>query len=320
MKEKTPRLRATVIANPVSGGRRASRAAEEIACGLRKRGAAVELRTTDAPGTARRLATEAVRDEVPVVVGCGGDGTMQELAEALRGASTALAVFPGGRCNDLALALGQSVPGRRRRRFIERLCAAVTAEKPAVRQVDLGLFRPREGPERVFCTVATLGFDTAVSRFVEQRRLPVKGTLAYIYGVLRLLPGFRFPMVKLRGGFGESDGRVLLVATGNTACYGGAMQIVPPAVPDDGRFHLCVVKQVPRWTVLSFLPRVLRGSHLGHPAVTTLTTAEFSIETPDGEEWVCADGETLGKTPCTLTTLPGALRVVDLRVADEKEE
>jgi diacylglycerol kinase (ATP) len=164
-------------------------------------------------------------------------------------------------------------------------------------------------PPRHFCTVATLGFDSRVSRYVEQHRLPVKGTLAYLYSTLRILLGFQPVLLRLRGDFGVFEGRVTLAATGNTAFYGGAMRIAPGAKLDDGLFHLCIVGAVPRRTVLRILPKVFSGAHLAHPAVRMLTTRSLEIETPEGAEWICADGESICQTPARLEVRPGALRV-----------
>ena len=86
---------------------------------------------------------------------------------------------------------------------------------------------------------------------METRRLWVKGTLSYLYGIARVLPGFAFPRVIMRGDFGERDERMLLAATGNTACYGGAMKIVPGAALDDGLLEICAVKQVSRQPALA---------------------------------------------------------------------
>jgi diacylglycerol kinase (ATP) len=164
--------------------------------------------------------------------------------------------------------------------------------------------------DKRFLTVATLGFDSEVSRFVETRKLWLKGTPAYLYGVVRVLMSFRSPLVRLKGDFGSREQRVLLTATGNAPSYGGAMFITPGAVLDDGVFQVCIVGEVSAFTVLRILPRVLKGTHITHPAVTLLNTSTLEIETPEGPQWVCADGETLGQTPCRLTVRPKALQVI----------
>ena len=287
-----------IIANPTSGSRSAPKLATRAKELLQGEGASVELRVTSERGDAQRFSAEAVSIGIRAVVGCGGDGTLQEIATALDGTQTAMGILPGGRCNDFAQALGfkKTDPA-------ERLVSILRANQR--RAVDLGAI----GDKR-FLTVATLGFDSDVSRFVETHKLWFKGTLAYTYGVLRILRTFKAPLVKLHGDFGVREGRVLLAATGNASCYGGAMHIAPGAKLDDGLFHLCVVDQVSRLTVLGILPRVLKGTHVHHPAVHMLTSRIIEIESPEKPLWICADGESLAQTPCRIEVRPGALQVL----------
>lgn len=287
-----------IIANPTSGTQAAPTLATRVQELLKAAGKTVELRVTNARGDATRLAAESASQGVPTVIGCGGDGTLQEIALSLDGTQTALGILPRGRCNDFAHALGlnkKDSPDELARMLLRN----------ARKGVDLGAM----GDKR-FLTVATLGFDSDVSRFVETRKLWFKGTPAYFYGVFRTLLSFRSPLVRLTGEFGTREGRLLLAATGNAPCYGGAMQIAPGAKLDDGLFHLCVVNEVSRFTILRILPRVLKGTHVTHPAVSMLTTRFLEIETPEQPQWVCADGESLGQTPCRFEVRPRALQVI----------
>lgn len=181
------------------------------------------------------------------------------------------------------------------------------------RALDLGLYRNLADPaagEKRFLTVATLGFDSEVSRFVETHKLWLRGTPSYLYGVVRVLLRFKAPLVRLKGDFEPFEGRVLLAATGNAPSYGGALHITPGAKLDDGIFQVCIVKEVSAFTVLRIVPRVFKGTHIHHPAVTLLETRSIEIETPEGPQWVCADGESLGQTPCRLEVKHKALQVV----------
>lgn len=296
-----------IVTNPTAGHGKARVLAEDVKARLRAEGRKAEVAFTQGAGDARRLAAEAVAAGAFVVAGCGGDGTLQEIANALAGTACAMGFLPVGRCNDLARALGivnTDSP--------EKLARNLLSRTP--RKIDLGVYRSLTGGgtaagKRYFCTVATLGFDSDVSRFVETRKLPVKGTLAYLYGIIRVLLAYRCPRVRLRGDFGEWNGRILLAATGNTPFYGGAMQIAPGAKLDDGLFHVCVVRKVPRRTVLRILPQVFKGQHIHHPAVQLLQTRRLEIETQDGSEWICADGESLGQTPALLENAAQVLHV-----------
>jgi diacylglycerol kinase (ATP) len=287
-----------IIANPVSGAQTAPHAAARVRELLRAAGRTVDLQLTTGRGDAFELAKRAAAQGTGAVVVCGGDGTLQEVATALEGTGIPLGIIPRGRCNDFAHALGlhRSVPPET---LVNILLRGQT------RAVDLGAV----GGKR-FLTVATLGFDSEASRYVETHKLWIKGTPAYLYAVVRVLINLRFPLVRLRGDFGVFEGRIVLAATGNSPSYGGAMRITPGALLDDGLFHITVVEQVSRLTVLRMLPQVIKGTHLTHPKVRVLVSKSIEIETPEGPVWVCADGESLLRTPCRFEVRPQALRVI----------
>lgn len=308
-------MNSLLILNPASG-RRDLRKAEEVLRRLEQVGEA-RLAQTEGRGHARRLATEALAAGASLVVGCGGDGTLQEIASALAGSGAAMGIVPVGRCNDFARALGFTlketpsqladilISGPTRRVDVGVVEPSAAASVPAV-----AVPHPAFSTDRpAFCTVATLGFDSSVNRYVEQHRLALKGTAAYLYAIARVLMNLKCPRVRLRGDFGLFEGEILLAATANSPFYGGAMHIAPGARLDDGLFHVCIVRAVHRCTVLRMLPKVMRGAHLSHPAVQLAKTSYLDIQTPDGPEWVCADGESLAQTPLVLRNIARVLQV-----------
>lgn len=93
--------RALIITNPAAARTRPE-AVETVVRVLRGGGWSVTVLATGGPGDARRLAEEAVRNDLDVVGVFGGDGTTMQAAAALVGARTALGVLPGGTGNLLA--------------------------------------------------------------------------------------------------------------------------------------------------------------------------------------------------------------------------
>ncbi|MCW8130501.1 MAG: diacylglycerol kinase family lipid kinase [Planctomycetota bacterium] len=294
------------MANPASGKQRAPEMAEQVLAILKRAGRDVVLRVTTAAGDAGAFAREAAASGAKTVAGCGGDGTLHEIAGALAGTDCALGILPGGRCNDLAHALGMH-----KKDPVEELAA--TLLNGATRRIDLGAYRPLGAPEgspaKHFCTVATLGFDSAVTQYVRTHKFPLKGTTEYLHGVVRVLMKFKPPRVTLKGDFGTYEGRIFLAATGNSSSYGGAMQIAPGAKVDDGVFDCCVVGEVSKLTLLRILPKVFNGGHVSHKAVKMLRTRRLEILTPDGPQDLCADGEVLGPSPAVLEVAAGVLHV-----------
>src|SRR4051812_24367752 len=100
-----------LIINPISGGGRAGEGrvrAERAAAALTAHGLDGEIFVTERRGHGHDLARRAVARGAAMVVAWGGDGTVNEVASALVGTESALAIVPSGSGNGLARALGVS--------------------------------------------------------------------------------------------------------------------------------------------------------------------------------------------------------------------
>ncbi len=293
-----------IIANATSGRGRGGKTAEAVAAGLSRKNVGSEIRYTKGSGDAERIAGGAVKGEgssrYSYIVACGGDGTVQEVANAIasagaNGGTAIMGLAPAGRCNDFARALGISA----RVDDIVRILVDGTPER-----FDLGRVNGR-----YFCTVATAGIDAEVSRFVDTMRMPLKGTAAYIYGALRVLAAYRAPMMRIEAEGEVLDGKVLLASSANTASYGGAIPIAPDAHPRSGVLSLCLIRAVSRLKALALVPAVLRGRHGERPEVRFLSSRRFTLDAEEPLE-LWADGERIAVTPATIEVAPAAIDIV----------
>jgi diacylglycerol kinase family enzyme len=94
------------ILNPTAGdGRSLSRwgCIEPV---LNAAGVRIKLHTTAAPGHATEIAAQIRHQPGKIVVAVGGDGTVHEVASALRGTQMVLGIIPTGNGNDYARAHG----------------------------------------------------------------------------------------------------------------------------------------------------------------------------------------------------------------------
>lgn len=305
-----------IIANPTSGRGKGSRTAATVAELLRPQGVNVEVCHTTASGSAECIAREAIATASPpprCIVACGGDGTIQEIANVLAearpslgDACPSLGLAPAGRCNDFARAF--DIP------TAPAIIAEILLNGRAL-PTDLGRVNGR-----YFCTVATAGADADVSSYVDSMRMPLRGTLAYLYGAIRVLIRYRPYDMKITGDFGVIERPMLLASTANTSCYGGAIRIAPEARPDDGQLDLCVVDRVSRLRAIALIPSLLAGHHGRCAAVHFLRTRRLTIESPQLLE-IWADGERIAKTPATIEVVPAAIRVLQpAQINDLKSE
>lgn len=294
-------MRFLIITNPAAGRRGAARLADDVHGLLQRSGADSSVALTTEAGDAESIALRALEGissapaERLCVVACGGDGTIQEVVNALLRrpqAGGVLGVAPGGRCNDFASAFGIV---RDARRIAEVLLAR------RVQPVDVGRVN-----DRYFCTIASVGFDATVARYVNGMRVPLSGTTAYVYGVMRVLATYQSAATRLTFEDSVLDGPLFLAACANTPSYGGRMRIAPQASAYDGMLDLCVVSKITRLRVLRLLPRVLGGRHTDMPEVRMLRMPSVRIDSSVSQE-IWADGEMVGKTPATIEIVPGAL-------------
>jgi diacylglycerol kinase family enzyme len=123
------------------------------------RGHDVELVETNRRGHATRFANDAARRGVDVVVGFGGDGTLNEVATGIAGTDTALGALPGGSTNVFARTIG--LPND-----------PVAAVELVATGIDAGDLRPiglGQVNGRYFCFHTGVGYDAAVVAAVERR-------------------------------------------------------------------------------------------------------------------------------------------------------
>jgi YegS/Rv2252/BmrU family lipid kinase len=294
------RPRARIIANPRSGGLRlplALNQLNQVAAALTEAGLPVEVCLTKRPGHARKLAREAVRAGMEMVVAAGGDGTVNDVIQELAGHDTALGVLPLGTVNVWARETGipLSLPD-----------AARVLLYGARRRVDLG----RAGT-RYFLMMAGIGFDAEVARRVEQSLLKRIGLKLLDYLTTVGVLGVTQKPVRVRI---RRDGRgrevsALMVVIGNTRLYGGALTFTRHAVADDGWLDVVVVGGGGLVYRLGILRNALLRRPRRGPRVRYHQARSIRLEA-DEPLPVQVDGEVVGTLPMSFSVAPLALTVI----------
>ncbi|MFD7705043.1 diacylglycerol kinase [Streptomyces caelestis] len=289
----------TLFVNPTAGRGRGARAARPAASALRDAGFSVRTVLGDDPRDALARARAAVEEGTGALIAVGGDGMANLALQAVVGTGTPFGLVAAGTGNDFARALGMPLrePAAAGRMIADALRCG------RVRDIDLG----RVG-DRWFGAVLASGFDSRVNDRGNRMRLPL-GRLKYDVAMVAELAAFRPLPYRIALDGGEvREVEATLVAVGNGPSYGGGMRICPGADLTDGLFDITVVGECSRATLLRVFPRVYRGTHVDHPAITVLRAA--SVELVAEEVTGYADGEPVGPLPLTARCVPGALRVV----------
>lgn len=218
-------MKLLLVINPASGTRSKLGLIPFIVNRLERSGFTVETRLTRGAGDATRYAAEAVGDGYDGVVACGGDGTVNEVATALCGTSTALGIIPTGSGNGLARHL--EIP-------VDVSSSLKVIAERNIRACDYGTANGRP----FFCTFG-VGFDAAVSdRFARQKR---RGLMMYLKSAVDEFVKYSPEEYVI-----ESNGQVLterafLIVCCNASQYGNNAFIAPQASITDGLLDLTIV-------------------------------------------------------------------------------
>ena len=294
-----------VLANPTAGRGHGPDTLTSITNALRALGADPVL--VDAPTRASVVGVvqRAVDDGATRLVVVGGDGLVHLAAQVLASTKVALGLVPVGTGNDFARAL-QIPTGRER-----------AIEHALGEPVAIDAMRTNHG---WIASVGTIGFSAAVNARANRLRHP-RGRARYTIATLRELPALRPLPVRITVDGAVRECELALAAIANTRFFGGGMAVCPHADPTDGHLDVALVGAVGRATLLRFLPRVFRGTHTSHPAVTMLTGRRIRIELTDEggrvarDAGLWGDGESVGALPVDIEVVPQALHVAGVHLS-----
>lgn len=222
---------------------------------------------------------------------CGGDGTVNEVANGIAGfPNAAMTAIPIGTGNDFLKNFGEDA---------EKFRDAENLFDGEVQQLDL-----IDCNGRYAVTIACSGLDARIAADVHKysTRPLVDGKTSYI---LALISNFIFKdigshwTVSLDGQ--EIIGDYALAAVCNGRYYGGGFMPIGEADMCDGVLNTLVVKRVSRATFLRFIAPYSKGEYKKFPDYATYSTAKVVRITSEDEDIVtCLDGEIVRSKDVTL--------------------
>jgi diacylglycerol kinase family enzyme len=278
--------------------------------GARARRHDVEIVETNRRGHATRFAHDAARRGIDVVIGYGGDGTLNEVATGIAGTDTALGVLPGGSTNVFARTLG--MPND-----------PVAAVEQLVAGIDAADFRPiglGQVNGRYFCFHTGIGFDAAVVQRVERHGSLKRwlghplfisaGLSTWARGYDRKRPHFS---VSGDGGDDLVGGYFTIVLNTNPYTYLGNRPLdLSPHAGLDQRLVAISFTTMKARAILSSLAGALRGGGV-QPAAhldVRIDVGHLVVEHPTPFPYQ-VDGDALGETTrLEFVHVPDAVRLV----------
>jgi YegS/Rv2252/BmrU family lipid kinase len=229
--------------------------------------------------TGERLAREAVRSGVDLVLASGGDGTITACAAGVAGSEIPLGVLPCGTGNLLARNLGLPLS------VDEALTVALTGSD---RRLDVGTANGRP-----FVVMAGIGFDAEMLAGASEQLKKHLGWAAYMLSALRHLRD-RPARVTLRTEGGPTRRYWASgVIVGNVGSLQGNVPLLPDALPDDGVLDIAVLAAW-EWTGwLRLATDVLLRRSSGR--LTHLTCRELLVDVGRARPWQ-VDGDVVGSS------------------------
>ena len=217
---------------------------------------------TERGGHATELARQAVADGCGVVMAFGGDGTMNEVAQALVGTDAILAVLPCGSGNGLARHLGIPLAP-------EAALNLLLTGRP--RAIDTGY-----ADGRAFFVTAGLGFEGEIAhRFT---RLTQRGLSGYIRTSAQAWWGYVPAEYTITHDGGRVTTDAFTLAVSNCNQYGNNAYIAPRAEVDNGFLDLTAVPPVSLLNAAPLMLALFRRTLDRRADVPQFRSAKFVVE------------------------------------------
>ncbi len=270
----------------------------------------VDVLPTKQRGHAMHLVAGAVHDGVDAVFALGGDGTANEVIQALAGTEVRLGIIPGGGANVLARALGLPNDAIS---ATSQLLRAVRIDR--TRRIGLG----RAG-DRYFGFNAGFGFDAAVVRHVEMHAR-MKRTFrqaAFVWSVAREWAagtGRDGPQIVVRLDDGRELDPVAISIIANASPYtylGDRPMLLHPQAAFDLGLDLLTVGDIGTVDLTKVAYRTFRGGdHIDHDGVGYFHDLSGFVLESARPQPLMVDGDYAGEhREVRFVAVPEALRVL----------
>jgi len=300
-----------VIVNPYSARGQTGKRWETIKEAIRSHFREFKYVFTQKPRQATEIARELLRDGFDLLIGVGGDGTLNEISSGFFHAQSgqainrdaAVGIIPSGTGSDFIRFM--KVP-----REFEKSAARIKSAKN--KAIDVGKIvygGPGASAPRTqyFINVADFGLGAEVIRNISRIEATRRGTFTYYRGLLSTIMSYRSKKVRMTLDSGQQlQGEYLIGAVANGRIFGGGMVIAPDAEPDDGMFDLVLIEPMRRLEIVANSRLLYSGKIASNPKVHIVKTRRVQVDSPD-EVHIEYDGEVGERLPAEFTIVERAL-------------
>jgi diacylglycerol kinase (ATP) len=287
--------RAIFIVNPKAGdGQRTARAVE-----LASSTPWIDMRPTDTHPCIQSVEEATAGGYGTLIIG-GGDGTVHDVINALKGRSDTLkiAIIPLGTANDLARTLGLPTT-------VEAALSLITTGSE--QRIDVIRARTTSGTTYLL-NAATGGFSDTMGRKLTDEIKRTWGPMAYVRAAVEALSEATMyrTHVNLDGRLIAMDCSAVVIANGR---YAGGIQVAPQAKLTDQSMDVAIITAQTLGDGARLAARAAVASPLDDPHVLFEQVRRCWI-TADPPLPFRGDGEAIGSTPADFELLPAAVRMI----------
>lgn len=216
------------IINPHSGTSRKTSIPELAYNILSENGSELYFVYTNEQGHVAQIIDDVATQGFDVVIGVGGDGTINEVADAVRPTDMTMGIIPMGSGNGLARSL--DIP-------MDPEGALEVIRKGYVKRIDCC-----EANGVPFFVTFGVGFDAQVTASYDQKSF--RGPLSYIISTVDQFIKHKSSLYRLHLNGEVIEQKAFLVTCANADQYGNNAIIAPEAELDDGLFDVVVIRNM----------------------------------------------------------------------------
>lgn len=300
-----------VIVNPESDQGRTGKRWKQIKEALKSFLKEFKYEFTEKPFQAVEIARDSIKSGFELIVGVGGDGTINEIANGfyeeknLINPHSCLGIIPSGTGCDFTKSL--NIPYN-----LKNSLKLITQTPSSLIDVGRIHFQDPQGKkkERLFLNIADFGIGGEVVRKINQKRMKHK-TSSYLKALFSSYASYKNKNIRISvdDKLISSD-EYMIGAFSNGRIFGKGMKIAPHAKLNDGLLDIVLVKGMKFMEFLMNSWKIYTGSHLSHPKVNFIRGKKIEV-VPAKEDSVLMemDGEQIGHLPATIEIVPQSLLV-----------
>ena len=286
------------IINPKSGNKKALTLIPLIKSSFSDIQDEYEILITKYPGHGTELSRKYCQDDKARLYAVGGDGTINEVLNAVAEQKCSMGIIPAGSGNDFFRTIYYD------NNDIKNLIKLTI--NGAEELYDVGKIN-----NKYYVNITSVGFDADVLKIaLKLKRYPlIHGSFLYLVGAIVTSIGYKCKHYELTIDGKKLSGDYLMITAANGRYYGGGMSPTPKADPQDGMLDICLISKISNFKILRFMNLFIKGTHGIEKEVSFYRAKNLTIHS-ESEITLNIDGELFFIREAVFELIPSGVKIV----------